>query len=183
MIPSEERSSANGDASARPPAVADPPDAPGLQAVLADAPAIAPVLEENVLVLVAVVAIIRRAGRILAMRRSRHKDAGAGLWETLSGRVRQGEDPFDAVQREIAEECGLDVEVDPRPVDCYQALRRDVPMVLVVYGARWLAGEVRLSEEHDEYRWATSEEFAALSTLGRLVESVRRFESLCSSDT
>lgn len=147
-------------------------------AASAGEPVLPQAFEENALFLVAVAAIIRRGDRILAMRRSEHKDAGAGLWETLSGRVRHGEDPYDAVRREIEEECGLEVEVDPRPIDCYRALRRDVPMVLVVYGASWVSGEVRLSDEHDDFRWSTPEEFGVLSTLTRLVESVRRFAGI-----
>ncbi len=41
----------------------------------------------------AVVVALFRGGRVLAMRRAPDKDAGAGAWEALSGRVEPGEDP------------------------------------------------------------------------------------------
>jgi 8-oxo-dGTP pyrophosphatase MutT (NUDIX family) len=123
---------------------------------------------------VAVVAVICREGRVLAMRRAADKDAGAGLWEALSGRVEGGEQPIDAVAREIAEECGLEVRIDPRPVDAYAARRGEEPMVVIVYRADWVAGEVRRSEEHDAHAWWTPEVFERETTLARLAEAVGR---------
>lgn len=123
--------------------------------------------------IVAVAAMIFREGRVLAMRRALNNPAGPGLWETLSGRVEQGEEPIDAVAREIAEECGVSVQVDPRPYTVYTALRNSKPMMLVLYRARYAGGEVTLSHEHDEYAWLTPEEFATRSTLAKLVNVVR----------
>lgn len=122
---------------------------------------------------VAVAAVIFRAGRVLAMRRSPEK-AGAGLWETLSGRVEVGEEPIDAVAREIAEESGLEVRIDPRPVDVYAARRGEAPMVVIVYRAEWIAGEVKRSAEHDDHAWWTPEELERETTLARLAEAVWR---------
>jgi 8-oxo-dGTP diphosphatase len=123
---------------------------------------------------VAVAALVLREGRVLAMRRAPTNTAGPGLWETVSGRVEQGEQPWDAVAREIAEESGLSVQVEVRPFDAYAATRRGRPMVVVVYRARHLAGEVRLSGEHDAYAWLDAEAFAARSTLPPLVRAVRK---------
>ncbi len=128
--------------------------------------------EESTLYVVAVAAVIVREGKVLAMRRSLTKDAGPGLWETLSGRVMFGEEPLDAVKREIAEECGLEVKLEPRPFTAYQASRLDKPMMLLIYKAAYQAGEVVLSEEHDAYDWLTAKEFANRSSLKKLVDVV-----------
>ena len=124
--------------------------------------------------IVAVAALITRENRVLCMRRSAHKDAGAGLWETLSGRVQPGEEPLAAVRREIEEECGLDVALDPRPVEAYAARRGTEPMVVILYRARYLQGEVRRSDEHDDHAWLTAEELAARTPLEPLVRVARR---------
>lgn len=124
--------------------------------------------------IVAVAAVIVREGRVLAMRRSAAKDAGPGLWETLSGRMEAGEQPLEAMQREIQEECGLAVEIDPVPVEAYVAERLGHPMLVIVYLAVWRGGEVVMSAEHDEYRWLTPAEFAATTTLTRLAASVAK---------
>ncbi len=123
---------------------------------------------------VAVAAVVFKGDRVLAMRRSAHKDAGAGLWETLSGRVEPGEQPLDALAREIDEECGLAVRITERPVDAYVARRGEAPMLVVVYRADWLGGEVRRSDEHDAHAWWTPAEFRSESTLTRLADAVDR---------
>ena len=123
---------------------------------------------------VAVAAIIIREGKILAMRRAADNLAGPGLWETLSGRVEQGEEPLTAVAREIEEECGLSVEIDARPVDAYAATRRGEPMIVVLYRALYVAGEVRVSHEHDAFEWLSAAEFAARSSLLPLVLAVHK---------
>ena len=123
--------------------------------------------------LVAVVVVILSGSEILAMRRASHK-VGAGLWETGSGRVEIGEDPLLAVQREIAEETGLSVRLDERPLDVYAARRGDEPMTVIAYRAQHLEGDVKLSDEHDEYAWLSLQEFRERTTLDRLVLAVER---------
>ncbi len=126
------------------------------------------------LFVVAVTAVVVRNGKVLAMRRAADKDAGPGLWETLSGRLDAGEDPLAAVKREIFEECGLEVAVEPRPLTVYTAERKSLPMVVVVYRARYVSGEVVMSGEHDDYAWLIPAEFAARSSLTKLVEAVAK---------
>ncbi len=128
---------------------------------------------DTALFIVAAAVVIRRADTLLAMRRAKAKDAGPGLWETLSGRVEVGETPLETAAREVAEECSLEVKLRPRPITCYPATRLGLPMVVIVYTAEYLAGEVRLSLEHDRYRWLSPDAFAELSTLTPLVQAVR----------
>jgi 8-oxo-dGTP pyrophosphatase MutT (NUDIX family) len=125
------------------------------------------------LLVVAVAALLFDGDRLLCMRRSPERDAGPGLWETLSGRVRPGEDPLAAVRREIGEECGLEVELDARPVTAYSAKRNDDPMVVIVFRARVTGGEVVLSDEHDSFDWLTPGELALRSPLALLVQAAR----------
>ncbi len=122
----------------------------------------------------AVCALIRKDGRILSMRRSPAKDAAPGIWEAVSGRVEHGEEPFDAVRREIMEETGLDARVDPRPVAAFHALRAGVPMIIVYYVADWVAGDVRMSEEHDAWEWLDADSFASRTPIAKLAAAVRQ---------
>jgi 8-oxo-dGTP diphosphatase len=124
---------------------------------------------------VAVAAVIVRSdGRVLAMRRSAHKDAGAGLWETVSGRVEPDEPLDEAIVREIQEETGLVVRLHPRPIDAYVARRGAHPMCVIVYRADHVAGEVVRSDEHDEHAWLSASEFRRTTTLARLADAVDR---------
>lgn len=112
--------------------------------------------------------------RILALRRAPDNLAGPGLWETSSGRIEHGEEPVAAALREMQEECGLSVEIDPRPYEAYAARRRGLPMIVILFRARYRAGEVRLSAEHDAYAWLTAREFRQRSTLLPLAAVVDR---------
>lgn len=123
---------------------------------------------------VAVAAVIVREDRVLAMRRAGTKDAAPGTWETCSGRVQQDEQPRDALGREVLEETGLEVSISDRPIDAYTMRRRDRPMVVIVYRAEWIAGEVRRSDEHDAHAWWTQAELEASAMPPRLIEAIRR---------
>lgn len=123
---------------------------------------------------VAVATLIVRAGRVLALRRAPDNLAGPGLWETVSGRVEQGEQPLETAVREVREEAALEVRIDPRPIGAYAAERRGHPMIVILYRAEYLSGEVCISHEHDQFAWLTPAEFAQRSSLRLLVEAVAR---------
>lgn len=124
--------------------------------------------EERAEFVAAVVAIIVRGDRCLAMRRAPSKDAGAGIWETCSGRIRPDEQPEMAIRREIDEETGLDVDLEPTPIDAYTMRRGFRPMLVVVYRGEWRSGEVRQSEEHDQHAWWNVDELRASAMPARL---------------
>ncbi len=123
---------------------------------------------------VAVAVLILHEGRVLSMRRSPNKDAGPGLWETLSGRVEPGEQPYDGAVREAFEESGMRVRVEARPWTAYAARRAGEPMVVITYRAVPVGRNptVVMSKEHDAFAWLDAEAFAARCRLTALVPAV-----------
>ncbi len=129
---------------------------------------------ENHLLIGAVCVLVRKEDRILALLRSRNKDAAPGIWEALSGRMQPGESPLDAAVREVQEESQLQVEFDPRPLEAYATSRVGIPMLILYYRARWIAGEVRISSEHEAFAWLDAVEFARSTPIPELSQAVAR---------
>ncbi|KAA2254662.1 NUDIX hydrolase [Solihabitans fulvus] len=97
---------------------------------------------------VAAYAVCVRDGRVLLARWVGPKGK---LWTLPGGGVDHGEDPYDAVRREVTEETGHTVEVE-RLVGVHSDQRvfsdgdeppRDLHSVRIVYAARVVGGELR----------------------------------------
>jgi ADP-ribose pyrophosphatase YjhB (NUDIX family) len=103
---------------------------------------------------VAVGTIIRSDdSRFVLVRRA--IEPGYGLWVFPGGYVDRGEELMSAAIREAREECGLDVRLDGL-VNIYSYPGR--PMVIVVYAATILGGELCSDDECLEARLFRQEE-------------------------
>jgi len=97
--------------------------------------------------------VITRADRILLVQRA----AGsfdAGLWELPGGKSNYGEGLGQAVEREVAEETGLRVEIG-RPFVVWHLTREPYWVTGVTFLCERWSGEVVLSREHDDFSWLT----------------------------
>jgi 8-oxo-dGTP diphosphatase len=118
--------------------------------------------------------ILDDAGRVLLARRA--VDPGAGLWDLIGGFIDEGEDPLEALRREVREE--LSVEVDPNEyLGAYpDRYGEDGIFTLNLYwAARIAGGEIRLDEaELEEVAWFAADdlpgptEFAFANTVQAL---------------
>jgi 8-oxo-dGTP diphosphatase len=101
----------------------------------------------------AVKAIILDAqNRCLLVRRSALNKRFAGKWEWPGGKVDKGEHFADALRREVREETGLEVELEAF-AGAIQFSMPATQVVLIFMEAPMRGGDVRLSEEHDEFAW------------------------------
>jgi len=132
--------------------------------------------------ILAVSAVVWRAGRFVVVRRAR--PPAQGVFTLPGGGVEAGETLKQAVERELREETGLIIE----PIDLAghrEVIMRDAEgrvarhFVILAFAALWREGELTLNEELAEARWIDAGELAGLPTTEGLAEIVaaalRRF--------
>jgi 8-oxo-dGTP diphosphatase len=113
--------------------------------------------------LVAVGAIVENTntGKILLLKRSEEKDFSGGIWEYITGRLNQFEEPEDGLRREIREESGIEVEI-LKPISIYHIFRGEKSaeneLVGIMYWCRTASEEIKLSEEHTDFKWIFAKE-------------------------
>jgi 8-oxo-dGTP diphosphatase len=126
----------------------------------------------------AVSAVIFREGKVLLLKRA--KSPGHGFWSLPGGRVEFGESLHTALTREVDEEAGLKIDIV-----ALAGWREVLPgaggsgghYLIMSFAARWVAGEPRLNDEHDDFKWAEPGQFGDLKLTGGLpevVEAARR---------
>ncbi|MFT2019156.1 (deoxy)nucleoside triphosphate pyrophosphohydrolase [Streptomyces sp. 796.1] len=113
-------------------------------------------------------------GRLLAARRSTPPEL-AGRWELPGGKIEPGEQPEQALVRELHEELGVAVELGERVPGAWP-LKPGYEMW--VWLARLGAGRPAPRAEHDEIRWLAPAEVDSVDWLEQdrpaVAEALRR---------
>lgn len=105
---------------------------------------------------IAVAGIVVNDNRILIMRRSRAKRHYPGVWDFPCERIKDGS-LAENVARGVMEEAGLRIEVvrAGKPITLEDG---DWRFVVVPFLCRTDSRDVRMDEEHDDFRWVSLEE-------------------------
>ncbi|MBS2963339.1 NUDIX hydrolase [Actinocrinis puniceicyclus] len=98
-------------------------------------------------------------GRFLLL--GERPDTRKYMWDLPGGTLTDEEPPVEALHREVFEETGLRLRLlSPLCWLKWDRHRSGAPILVAFYVAHVVApDDVRLSEEHTEYRWVTMEEF------------------------
>jgi 8-oxo-dGTP diphosphatase len=120
----------------------------------------------------AVSGAIFRDDKVLLVRRAR--SPGKGFYSLPGGRVEFGESLHTALHREVDEETGLRIEIIG-----LAGWREVLPgnsggghYLIMSFAARWAAGEVRLNDEHDDFKWIAPDALGDLKVTGGLQEVI-----------
>jgi 8-oxo-dGTP diphosphatase len=120
--------------------------------------------------------------KLLLVKRSLHEKGDPGIWEQPGGQVEEGEDPEQAVIREFKEETNLDIRiietlrafsiVYPQAAPAYHLIRIDF---IVELTPNEDINNLKLTEDHDEWRLVTKSEFTAIQpTLEHILTSGKK---------
>lgn len=106
----------------------------------------------------------KELSKFLLVKRSLSKDTHPGMWEFPGGKVRDEEDPWTGILRELKEETGFEGQIlrsgEPGAVHYEEGSYMIHPFLVLVD-----SDDVELSEEHEEYRWIELEELESLKIL------------------
>lgn len=112
-------------------------------------------------------AIFNSNNELLFVRRAATDDFMPGVWEIPGGGTEFGETPEVGLQREILEECGIQITVGkPVFVSDYYIERNGerVQRVEITYLCKLFSEneEVTLSDEHDSFAWKKLDDLSDL---------------------
>lgn len=109
-------------------------------------------------------ALIKKGDKYLIGLRSPNAAYYPVHWDLPGGKLEPNEDPFLGIIREVKEETNLDI----KPIKVLGIYEFDLDQLgenshrFTIYSTEIVSGEVKLSPEHLEQKWATKEEILAL---------------------
>ncbi|MBK9099671.1 MAG: NUDIX pyrophosphatase [bacterium] len=103
-----------------------------------------------------------------------------GLWQMVTGKIKQNEKAYQTALREIKEETGLvPVQLWVAPtVNSFYEPKDEYICLLPVFAARVEADEIKLSKEHTEYQWvdkSTAQRFLAWEGQRKAVQIIEDY--------
>lgn len=120
-------------------------------------------------------AVIEREGRILICRRRDDQDH-AGKWEFPGGKLEDGEQPAEALIRELREELSIEARIDSE-IERYRfEYPGRNPIELIFFAVTEYEGEPEY-DQFAEVRWAKPRDLPAFDFLEGDVDFVRRLAS------
>jgi 8-oxo-dGTP pyrophosphatase MutT (NUDIX family) len=80
----------------------------------------------------------------------------------------------ESLRREVSEETGLEIKI-LNPFATWFGLRGRSKTFVVGYICKWVAGEVKLSDEHHKYEWVSGSDFMKFSEDGEYFEALNKY--------
>ena len=110
-----------------------------------------------------VAALIFRDEKILVCQRTRHQSMPL-KWEFPGGKIERGEQPRDALRRELEEELGIDATIGDEVARIRHEYRSGAAVELRFYTVREYKGEME-NKIFKDMRWATRSELPSFDFL------------------
>lgn len=117
-----------------------------------------------------------RQDKFLALRRSDDAYSRPGSWDLPGGNVLFGESHLASLMKEISEETSLKVK-DVRPIQVATKYEKQTYYLFIGYSCQATSSKAKTSDEHQEYRWVTKDEFLKLESADFLIDLVKNLRN------
>lgn len=112
-------------------------------------------------------------GKYLLLERNPEKYPDvAELWDLVGGRIDLGKGLFDNLKREVFEETGLLLHVEPRLVGAQDIFTPTGKHVVRLTYLGKIDGEPKVQDEHVAYKWFTLQEIKELEGLDKYFKAL-----------
>jgi 8-oxo-dGTP diphosphatase len=118
-----------------------------------------------------VAALILKNGKVLVCQRTRHQSMPL-KWEFPGGKIEDGEQPRDALRRELEEELGIDAQIGEEVARIRHDYKNGGAVELRFYVVNEYAGEME-NRIFRDVRWAKRSELPSYDFLEADVELVK----------
>lgn len=108
---------------------------------------------------------VEKSGKFLVIRRSQTDRKWPGVWEFPGGKIEENESPLEAAVRETREETGLNVEI-VKNFSVHKVYFFENEKIIYYFLARPKTKKVKLSYEHDKFKWLSKNEILKIKELG-----------------
>ena len=100
-----------------------------------------------------------------------------GIWQGVTGKIKDEEPPYKTALRELKEETGLDADKmwTADKVNIFYDAKENIMNLIPVFGVVVYSKEIVLSKEHSEYKWCSIDETVKLLTWEQQKKGVKIF--------
>lgn len=114
-------------------------------------------------------------GQFLAIKRAPEDFSRPNTWDFPGGWINQGENPDESIDEKVLAESGLMAKNKKLGYMTYlYDKHKSEYTFFLCYEYRELFGKVKLSPDHNDYRWVNRDEFLKLKSVDFLQEFVRK---------
>lgn len=110
-------------------------------------------------------AIIKKDNKFLIVLRSPNAKFFPEHWDFPGGKLEPGEELFVGIEREVIEETSLKIKaleiIGTYEIDL-ELKGEKIPQRFIVYSTDIVSGDVKISNEHLDFKWSTKEEILQL---------------------
>jgi len=123
---------------------------------------------------VTVKALLYYNNKFLIVKRSKISQKEYGFWEFPGGRLEFSEDPREGLIREIKEEVSIDATIE-FPVSIWDHVKPNDHIVGITFLAKAASDKIVLSDEHDDYKWISKDEFKNYKVFPKILEEFKEW--------